>query len=154
MKIDFLDVENKSETEKQYKFEDTIGILKKIEEDIPNEAYSIAEQASFDLEALGYISMTYNVNKDICYVLDIDTKYTPRVTLYCLKNGKTVVCKINKTVFKNNVLKKGDVIKASKFEKRAKKIKTDTGWKNSEETEWWCLIYNKIDAKEVLLNED
>ena len=128
-------------TEKQYKFADMESILKDIEKEIPNESFGIEEQVSFEMDVLGYISATYDVDKTICYVMDVDTKFTPRINLYCLKNGKSVLCKINKTIFKNNSLKAGQVIKALKFEERYKQVKVGDSWKRTNDKEWWLNAY-------------
>ena len=128
-------------TEKQYKFTDMESILKDIEKETPNESFGIEEQVSFEMDVLGYISATYDVNKTICYIMDVDTKFTPRINLYCLSNGKSVLCKINKTTFKNNPLKAGQVIKALKFEERYKQVKVGDSWKRTNDKEWWLNAY-------------
>lgn len=149
-----LDLESVSETEKQYKFENSYDILKLIEHNIPNESFDVKEQVEFEMDALGYISMTYNVDKKVCYVVNIDTKYTPKVTLYCLSNGKVVQVKINKTLFKNNPLKVGTIIRAIKFEERYKQMYIDGGWKRTEEKEWWCNAYRETTIEEETNNEN
>ena len=146
-------VDGITETKKQYKVDDMNKLLYLIEENIPNESFDIKSQAEFEFEALGYISMTYDVDKSICYILDVEKKYTPRISLYCLSNGKMITCKINKTLFKNNPLKKGMVIKALKFEKRHKQIKVNDEWKRTKEVEWWCDSYKEINIEEELKNE-
>ena len=146
---ELLQLDCVSETDKQYKFNDISIILKLIESKIPNDNFSIGEQVAFENEALGYIGMTYDVDKKMCYVLDVDEKYTPRITLYCLKNGKSVLCKINKALFKENPLKKGNIIKAIKFMEKYKQVKTDGGWKRTEEKEWWLDAYSKVEMSEV-----
>ena len=138
-----LKLEGILETEKQYKFDNMCNILKLIEKNIPNESFDISEQVSFEMDALGYISMTYDVKKNICFVIDVDTKYTPRLTLYCLNNGKSVICKVNKNTFKNNPINKNDIIKAIKFEEKYKQTLVDGNWKRSDTKEWWLVAYNK-----------
>ena len=138
-----LKLEGILETEKQYKFDNMCNILKLIEKNIPNESFDISEQVSFEMDALGYISMTYDVKKNICFVIDVDTKYTPRLTLYCLNNGKSVICKVNKNAFKNNPINKNDIIKAIKFEEKYKQTLVDGNWKRSDTKEWWLVAYNK-----------
>ena len=129
------------ETPKLYMDIDSISMINEMSDIIPNESFSIQEQVSFEMETLGYISMTYDVDKRICYVIDIDTKYSPKITLYSLKNGNQIVCKINKNVFKKSPLKKGNLINAVKFEKRFKQHMTATGWERSNELEWWLDAY-------------
>lgn len=148
-----LDSPNVISTEKQYKFADMESILKDIEKEIPNESFGIEEQVSFEMDVLGYISATYDVDKTICYVMDVDTKFTPRINLYCLKNGKSVLCKINKTIFKNNSLKAGQVIKALKFEERYKQVKVGDSWKRTNDKEWWLNAYKITTIQEGMNNE-
>ena len=143
-----------TETEKQFKFENICDILKLIERATPNESFGIKEQVSFEMDTLGYISMTYDVDKKVCYVVDVDTKYTPRITLYCLNNGKSVMCKINKTTFKNNPIKKGQVIKAIKFEERYKQVKVNDTWQKSNDKEWWLSVYKLTTIEEETNNEN
>ena len=143
-----------TETEKQFKFENICDILKLIERTTPNESFGIKEQVSFEMDALGYISMTYDVDKKVCYVVGVDTKYTPRITLYCLNNGKSVMCKINKTTFKNNPIKKGQVIKAIKFEEKYKQVKVNDTWQKSNDKEWWLSVYKLTTIEEETNNEN
>ncbi|MBR0371274.1 MAG: PHP domain-containing protein [Methanobrevibacter sp.] len=149
-----LKLEGILETEKQYKFDNMCNILKLIEKNIPNESFDISEQVSFEMDALGYISMTYDVKKNICFVIDVDTKYTPRLTLYCLNNGKSVICKVNKNTFKNNPINKNDIIKAIKFEEKYKQILVDGNWKRSDTKEWWLVAYNKTTIEGEINNEN
>lgn len=149
-----LKLEGILETEKQYKFDNMCNILKLIEKNIPNESFDISEQVSFEMDALGYISMTYDVKKNICFVIDVDTKYTPRLTLYCLNNGKSVICKVNKNTFKNNPINKNDVIKTIKFEEKYKQTLVDGNWKRSDTKEWWLVAYNKTTIEGEINNEN
>ena len=149
-----LKLEGILETEKQYKFDNMCNILKLIEKNIPNESFDISEQVSFEMDALGYISMTYDVKKNICFVIDVDTKYTPRLTLYCLNNGKSVICKVNKNTFKNNPINKNDIIKAIKFEEKYKQTLVDGNWKRSDTKEWWLVAYSKTTIEGEINNEN
>ena len=140
--------------QKQYKFENICDILKLIEHNTPIESFGIKEQVEFENDALGYINMTYDVDKRVCYVLDIDTKYTPKVTLYCLRNGKTVLCKVNKSLFKKQPLKVGMIIRASRFEERYKQAYVNGGWQRTNDKEWWCSAYNETTIEEETNNEN
>lgn len=150
----YLDREDVTKTEKQFKFENVCDILKLIEYDTPDESFGIKEQVEFEMDALGYINMTYNVDKKVCYVLDVDTRYTPKITLYCLNNGKTVLCKVNKTLFKNNPLKKGMIIRAIKFEEKNKLNYVDGGWQRTTDKEWWMNGYHETTIEEEQINEN
>lgn len=149
-----LQCDGVTETEKQFKFENICDIIKLIERTIPDESFGIKEQVAFEMDVLGYISMTYDVDKRVCYVVDVDTKYTPRINLYCLNNGKSVLCKINKTTFKNNPLKKGQVIKALKFEEKYKQVKVNDTWQKTNDKEWWLSAYKLTTIEEETNNEN
>ena len=150
----YLNREDVIQTEKQFKFENICDILKLIEYDTPDESFSVKEQVEFEMDALGYIGMTYNVDKKVCYVLDVDIKYTPKITLYCLNNGKTVLCKVNKTLFKNNPLKKGMIIRAIKFEEKNKLNYVNGEWQRTSEKEWWMNGYHETTIEEEQINEN
>ena len=149
----YLTREDVTQTDKQFKFENIGDILKLIECDTPDESFGIKDQVEFEMDALGYISMTYNVDKKVCYILDVDTKYTPKITLYCLNNGKTVLCKVNKTLFKNNPLKKGMIIRAIKFEEKNKLNFVNGEWQRTTEKEWWMSGYHETTIEEERINE-
>lgn len=149
----YLNREDVIQTEKQFKFENICDILKLIECDTPDESFGIKDQVEFEMDALGYISMTYNVDKKVCYILDVDTRYTPKITLYCLNNGKTVLCKVNKTLFKNNPLKKGMIIRAIKFEEKNKLNFVNGEWQRTKEKEWWMSGYHETTIEEEQVNE-
>lgn len=136
------------ETEKQYINIDYMKMLTNIETRIPNKAISITEQALFEIDVVGYISMIYDVDKRYCLVTDIDTKYSPVVTLYSLGSGKEVICKINKALFKEEPFKKGQLIKCGRFFEKYKQRKTENGWEQTNIKEWWLNDYELIDNLE------
>ena len=137
------------ETQKQYIDIDFMKILEKIEKRLPNEALPLKEQMAFEMEVVGYISAVYNVNKNYCLVVDIDTKYSPRMTLHSLGSGKEVICKISKFVFNKTPLIKGQIIKCGKFYQKAKQKKTENGWEATNVLEWWLDNYDIIENLEV-----
>lgn len=137
------------ETEKQYVNVDYMKILANVEKRIPNEIVPIAEQVLFEADVVGYISMTYDVDKRYCLVTDVDAKYSPRVTLYSLGSGKEVICKINKALFKEEPFKRGQLIKCGRFFEKYKQRKTENGWEQTNEKEWWLNDYELIDNLEM-----
>ena len=68
-------------------------------------------------------------------VVDIDTKYAPKITLYSLSKGKSTTIKIYKKHFKLNPLKLGDVIGIKDAQWKHKKKKVDDKWIQTEEKE-------------------
>ena len=139
------------ETDKQYRDVNIEKILHEYEKSVPNNNLKVSEQIKFEMEILGYINTTYpEVERSICLVKDIDTKFTPKATIYCLKNGKEIECKINKKTFKAKPFKKNILIKANGFEKKPKWIKVEEGFeKSTTETEWHLVNYQIMNEEEL-----
>ena len=140
-----------TETDKQYRDVNIEKILHEYEKSVPNNNLKVSEQIKFEMEILGYINTTYpEVERSICLVKDIDTKFTPKATIYCLKNGKEIECKINKKTFKAKPFKKNILIKANGFEKKPKWIKVEEGFeKSTTETEWHLVNYQIMNEEEL-----
>lgn len=133
------------ETEKQYTNIDYLKILVNVEHRIPNENIPLTEQILFEADTVGYISAVYDVDKNYCLVTDVNTKYSPRVTLYSLGTGKEVGCKINKAMFNQTPFKRGQLIKCGRFYEKFKQRKTENGWEQTDIKEWWLESYELIE---------
>lgn len=140
-----------TETDKQYRDVNIEKILHEYEKSVPNNNLKVSEQIKFEIEILGYINTTYpETERSICLVKDIDTKFTPKATIYCLKNGKEIECKINKKIFKAKPFKKNSLIKANEFEKKPKWVKVEEGFeKSTTETEWHLVNYQIMNEEEL-----
>lgn len=140
-----------TETDKQYRDINIEKILYEYEKNAPNTNLNFSEQTKFEMEILGYINTTYpEIDRTICLVKDVDTKFKPKVTLYCLQNGKEIECKIKKETFKSKPLKKGTLIKANEFQKKPKWIKVGEEFeKSTTETEWHLINYKIITEEEL-----
>lgn len=136
------------ETEKQYTNINSLKILENIEKRIPNKTIPLQEQITFEMDVIGYISAIYDVDKNICIAIDVDTKYSPKINLYSLGTGKEISCKISKSTFNGKSFKRGQLLKCKKFEERNKQRKTENGWEKTSEKEWWLLAYELIDDLE------
>lgn len=140
-----------TETDKQYRDVNIEKILHEYEKSAPNNNLKVSEQIKFEMEILGYINTIYpETERSICLVKDIDTKFTPKATIYCLKNGKEIECKINKKTFKAKPFKKNSLIKTNEFEKKPKWIKVEEGFeKSTTETEWHLVNYQIMNEEEL-----
>lgn len=67
----------------------------------PNKMLSVVEQIQAELEIFGQIKSTFNKPK-ILYVIDIDTKYSPKLLVYSLQNGYTDTIKVSKKLYQLN----------------------------------------------------
>ena len=137
------------ETDKQYTGINDLLILKRVEEKIPNKSIPLTQQILFEADTVGYLSAVYDVDKNYCLATDVNTKYSPRVTLYSLGTGKDVQCKINKTVFNEAPFRRGQLIKCGRFYEKFKQRKTENGWEATDEKEWWLASYELIDDLEL-----
>jgi hypothetical protein len=74
------------------------------------------------------------------FVIDVNTKYSPKITVYRLDTGETIVYKLSKGAYEKNPFDKGSIIKFY-FEDRPKSKKVDDKWVKLSETEPWLTNY-------------
>jgi DNA polymerase III subunit alpha len=105
----------------------------------------VQDQILFEKDTLGYGQTTFpKVSKAYGMVIDIDTKYSPKVTLYIMNNGLEFQLKVSKQHFYNNgeqLLNVGDIIKVVKVEKRPKKKLVDGKWVDTDVMEDWLVAW-------------
>jgi DNA polymerase-3 subunit alpha len=93
----------------------------------PPAKIELYEQISFEKENLGYAVSTWeNLDSRIALVIDVNKKYTPKITLYQVKTGNEIVVKVSKKKFftyDDDLLYVGDIIKVLQIDERH-------GWKN------------------------
>lgn len=135
-----------SETEKQYKFDEESmnAMLKEYCSMLPDEDMPLRHRLNAESEYLGYISYVAPELKDTGYVLNIDTKYSPKITVYHLDTGNTVTYKMPKKSYENRPFSKGDFLRFH-TEQRQKSRKTDSGWEKINDWELWITNYIRID---------
>ncbi|PKR83527.1 PHP domain-containing protein [Heyndrickxia camelliae] len=123
--------------------------LKEIKEYIStleNEDIPIQEKILFEKEVLGYGQTTFpKVSKAYAMVVDLDTKYSPKITLYIMNNGVEVQLKVSKANFYDQngdyMINKGDIIKVLKVNKRPKSQKIDGKWVPTDIMEDWLYSW-------------
>lgn len=132
------------ETEKQYKILDNVGLYNALCERIPDEDFSIKQQIRDKFIYQGIIDYKNKKLKSYCYVIDMNTKYSPKVKLYYLDSGETEVCKISKRLFEVNPLEIGDIIYVGVFKKKFKMEKVGDDWiQNTNAYDTWIEKYIK-----------
>jgi hypothetical protein len=119
-----------SSTEKQYRFDETSmdSLLTEFVEQIPNRDIPLQTRLKSELEYLGYIAYVDPTRPNTAAVMDVNTKYTPKITLYRLDTGTTVVAKLKKKSYESNPLPQGAIIKFYTEIKPA--------WKKDENDNW------------------
>ena len=125
-----------------------IAELKSFEESLPDEYLPLVQRIASDRELLGYVSFTQpELPKNFCFVLAIDAKYTPRVTLYCIATGKSIECKVDKKFYGKHKFKADDILYCKKFQKRPNWKKTENGFEQTG-TYCDCLVdYDVVTSK-------
>jgi DNA polymerase III alpha subunit len=119
-----------SETEKQYRFE-AEGILKLLSElcdKIPDESLPALAQIEAQKEYLGYIDFVNPSRPNVAVVMAVDTRYSPKLTIYDICTGETRTVKLKKQSYQNNPLCVGDIINYHTEQK--------SGWRKAEDGSW------------------
>lgn len=119
-----------AETEKQYRFEPEgmLALLSELCDMIPDEDLSILAQIDAQKEYLGYIDLVDPTKPTKAVILQIDTKYTPKLSLYRLYDGQTISVKLKKKDYENDPVASGMIIDYRVTKKPA--------WKKDEKGEW------------------
>lgn len=123
------------ESEKQFKFDDTLPMLRYMESKVSNKENNTVQLIQDYFEFTGSCNIKDKSYGNKYLVVDINTKYAPKITLYSLSKGKSTTIKIYKKHFKLNPLKVGDVIGIKETQWKYKKKKVDDEWIKLEEKE-------------------
>jgi DNA polymerase-3 subunit alpha len=129
------------ETPKMFSGLNSVGLVNELIYSIPNEKTSIKTAIGYQLENLGYVDVVDKKYSGYCVVTDLNVDYSPKIKLYALANGNTIPVKIDKKTFKNQPLKRGDIVKVERQAKKPKMRKVEGKWVESEEKEWWVTEY-------------
>lgn len=135
------------ETEKMFTQIDTIALLNKIIEVIPNKSIPIEQIFESHLEYVGYIDWKDSTYDDkVCVVSNIKTNKWNNtfLTLYRINTGTSMTMKVDKNYFFNKPLNKFDIIKVATISEKFKRIKKDGEWIVSEEKEYILESYARV----------
>lgn len=131
-----------TETEKQWRVQDQDGLIKELCGMIPKSC-SVPLQSIFQWqqEYLGYISYKDESKKNVGYVLSVNTKYSPKITVYAIDKGTTEVYKMPKKSYEKQPFNQGCIINFN-WEQRPKSKLVDGQWqKDYSVMEKWITNY-------------
>ena len=112
--------------------------------DITYKEYPIAQRIKDEKEYLGYVSLKIEGKSNTWYVTDINTKYSPKISLYNVGTGEEKVVKIEKRKYQMAPFDK-DVCLRATFEEKNKCKKDENGdWVKLEEKEEWIKYYSVV----------
>lgn len=132
------------ETPKMFSNLDSVGLINELISTIPNEKTTLRTIIAYQIENLGYVDVVDKKYAGCCVVTDLNVDYSPKLKLYALANGNTIPVKIDKKIFKNQPLRRGDIIKVIRQNKKPKMRKVEGKWIETEEKEWWVTEYEYV----------
>lgn len=135
------------ETDKMFMGVDFPSFVRLASKEITAPPRTLSERIQSQIDYLGYITIVDNRYSGMAAVLAVDTKYSPKLKMYSLKNGTTLDCKIEKKIFNREKLKDGDIIRISKTKNKPKVRKNAEGdWETIQGTsELWITAYHKVE---------
>lgn len=132
------------ETPKMFSNLDSVGLINELISTIPNKKTTLRTIIAYQIENLGYVDVVDKKYAGYCVVTDLNVDYSPKLKLYALANGNTIPVKIDKKTFKNQPLRRGDIIKVIRQNKKPKMRKIEGKWIETEEKEWWVTEYEYV----------
>ena len=129
------------ETEKTYRKFDYDSALKEMLSTIPNKKTNISKLIQYQNELFGYISYTNPKFQNAGFVVSLDTKYSPKATIYMISDGTTITAKVSKSLYQKQPFDTGCILKFY-VEDRYKSKKGENGeWIKTNEKELWITSY-------------
>jgi DNA polymerase III alpha subunit len=130
------------ETDKQFRLEpeDMDALLQEFCNLIPNEDIPLRTRLEAQMEYLGYLDYVVPTAKNKGFVLNVDTKYSPKISLYTFSDGRTVTYKLGKAAYTKNPFNKGDILEFRTEEKQQTR-KIDGEWVKLDTYETWISNY-------------
>ena len=135
-------------SEGQFKYQKTYCEKTKIkrlealnEMEFQNIDLPIKEKIAAQIEYFGSPTTITPELKGYAYIIDINTKGSPRLTTYGLGTGKTTIVKTYAKIFNKKKIEKGDIISDCKLIQKNKMKKVGEEWVETEELEWWLQDY-------------
>lgn len=125
----------------QYKITDNEGMLRELAELAGERPITMMMRLGWEKDFLGYCASTDSSQQGSWLVLDIDTRFSPKLSLYGVWNGEQKIVKVSKKDFSRKPLCKGDSIRMT-VEKRNKTKYVNGEYIKSDELEEWLKYYD------------
>lgn len=128
----------------QYKITDNDGMLRELAELVGERPITMMMRLEWEQQYLGYCASTDQSQQGSWLVLDIDTKFSPKLTIFAIWSGEQRIVKVSKRDFQSNPLTKGDTIRLT-IEQRPKTKLVDGQWVKDESVkEDWLKYYSIV----------
>lgn len=140
--FDLLRLCSQKETPKMFSELDSVMLIKElIKNIIPEKKTPLKIKIAYQIEHLGYVDIVDKKYAGYCVALDLNVDYSPRLKLYALANGNTIPVKVSKKIYKENPIRRGDIVKVEHQYRKPKMKKVDDEWIETDEKEWWISEY-------------
>lgn len=140
--FDLLRLCSQKETPKMFSGLDSVMLIKElIKNIIPEKKTPLKLKIAYQIEHLGYVDIVDKKYAGYCVALDLNIDYSPRLKLYALANGNTIPVKVSKKIYKDNPIRRGDIVKVEHQYRKPKMKKVDGEWIETDEKEWWISEY-------------
>lgn len=128
----------------QYKITDSDGMLRELAELVGERPITMMMRLEWEQQYLGYCASTDPSQQGSWLVMDIDTKFSPKLTIFAIWSGEQRIVKVSKRDFQSNPLVKGDIIRLT-IEQRPKTKLVDGQWVKDESVkEDWLKYYSMV----------
>lgn len=94
-----------------------LQVLRQYEASLPDEDIPLGEQMAFETEHYGVPVTVCKEKKGNYVVLEVDTKYTPRLRLYNVSSGSVGLMKVRKATYNARPVQSGDLIRMDDWKK-------------------------------------
>jgi len=127
--IEYIKKHCVTETKKQYREFDSDAALNEIWNNLPDEDVPVKQVLDFELEKIGYCKTTVpTLSPSYYYILSLEGKYTNKnLTLYNLRSGDQLKCKIKGSTLNTHPIAVGDIIRVDELREEGKWSKDDSG---------------------------
>lgn len=130
------------ETPAQYRVIDNVALYNEVCANIPDKDISISDQIKTKFELQGLLDYVNPKLINMAFVTNIDTKFSPKATIYCLDTGNIETYKISKFKFQNKPLNVGDIIQIYKINRKYKQEWNGEGYTvNTKAFDTWIDSY-------------
>lgn len=129
-------------TEKMFMDVNILALCEYMEDVFENKDIPIEELIKAHYENVGSCNIIKSdENPRHCIAVDINTKYSPKITFYNIRSGRIKECKIKKKTFKNNPIKLFDKVYLNKTRTESKKRFINDDYVDVEGIDIWVSSY-------------
>jgi DNA polymerase III alpha subunit len=146
---------NSRNTPATYSSLDSQNALLQIWNHIPDLDITLKDKILAEFDTLGYVNIKEaSISPRYVLVNNLDTEYSPKMNIYCIKNGKELFVKISKRNFNKNI-KDGTILFVKGMKDKYKKIPSGVEKNGKKEfielldepKQWWITDYEVVEGE-------